>query len=1165
MMRRRINFRGGGGGCRSPVAWVPIVVAGAVIGTNAAFAGDDKVHFEISGQSVGSALLDFAQQAHVPVLFPSGMFTDIKANPLRGDYSIDNALEILLQGTRIEAGVNESGQLVVRMLPGGGDDSQQLEDERMATEKNINMPRKLLASAIAVVFAGSGVGAALAQEQEAGGSVEEISVTGTRIRSASGFETPTPVTSISSAELKNFEPGNTVSQQLSSLPQFFNNRTSQQTTDGSRFSPASNTYTFLNLRSLGGNRTLVLLDGHRLQPSDKQGTVNPDLLPTALMRNVDVVTGGASAAYGADAVGGVVNFILDREFEGLKFDIGAGQHESGVGKQWQVGVAGGKSFFNDRLNLIASFENLEIDQIPGDRNSVDNFRRIGWVRNPAWAPGAPLGTPQRLTLPDVVSTLSTPTGLISAPNTPLNRMQFTLNGTAIEPFIAGSVTSLPGQTGGTSSTAGGPEAVKAYDAFDNSPSASQVTTRSWFLGLQYDLTDRLVLIADARAGRAESINDFVRGGFELESPWNMLIAPDNAFLPQQVSQLMTEYNIRELNVSKLGSYVDRPEVGSNGVTENVLTQWQGSAGFEYDIPGIEWTLEGHFQKGESKRSPEGINVIRQDRLYMAMDAVRDPASGRIVCRVQTVNPTLAQLKAAVAGRNSAIPLDPTKPPGVPGNTKPLESPVGLDNSISGCVPVNIFGSGNMTQEALNYVTSYKGADGILEQEFAEILLTGDLFEVPAGTVSFAAGATWREQAFYDFPVTNSAIGLNGLVVTMADLGPPINAPALGIRGIPAGIQTGSPNLHLFSTVPNIAGDTGVKEWFGEVQLPLWEFQGGQRIDSNIAFRRSDYDRSGASDSWKVGVDAIVHDDWRLRLTRSRDVREPTFQELFDAQGGGSSVNDPRFNNASVQTNTVSGGDPNLAPEVGNTLTAGIVWQPQSIEMLSDLQVALDWYDIKIEDRVDTLTAQRILDECARSTLFCDRINRDPVTNQLVNVRQSYMNLSQAAVAGTDLEVSWQTEFSLIGDQANTFQLRWLGAFLRESSTTPFNGTPRDIAGGLGTPEYSQVFTATYGIGRYSFQLQNRYVDSTTLNVDWVEGRDVDINKVSSMNWWNARIGYVGEFNSGSSWSVNFNIQNILDKEPPVVPSFSTRGGTQNFHNSFDVFGRRYNLSANYNF
>ncbi|MDR2213777.1 MAG: TonB-dependent receptor plug domain-containing protein, partial [Pseudomonadales bacterium] len=315
--------------------------------------------------------------------------------------------------------------------------------------------KSLLAAAIASLFAGV-TETALAQNAS---NLEEITVTGSRIRNTSGFETPTPVTSISSSELQDFEPGNTVSQQLSSLPQFFNNRTSQETSDGSRFSPAGNTYTFLNLRSLGGNRTLVLLDGYRLQPSDKQGTVNPDLLPNSLMRSVDVVTGGASAAYGADAVGGVVNFILDREFEGLKLDVGAGQHESGVGKQWRVGVAAGKSFFDGRLNVIGSFDNLEIDQINGDRNSIGNFRRWGWVRNPDWSPGAPAGVPQRLTFPDVVSTLSSPTGLILQPGTPLNNMQFTLDGTGIVPFVYGSVASPPNQQGGTSSTTGGPEAA----------------------------------------------------------------------------------------------------------------------------------------------------------------------------------------------------------------------------------------------------------------------------------------------------------------------------------------------------------------------------------------------------------------------------------------------------------------------------------------------------------------------------------------------------------------------------------------------------------------------------------------------------------------------------------------------------------------------------------
>jgi outer membrane receptor protein involved in Fe transport len=1119
------------------------------------------ISFYIPQQSVQKALLELAQQAQLPILLPMNAFSDQRANEVSGEYSVPEALTRLLEGTSVRARLDQSGQLIVEKAVDNSNKNHLTGEDRMSENRT---RKSLLAAAIAGLVSGAAE-TALAQDAAPTQNLEEITVTGSRIRNTSGFETPTPVTSITTSELKSFEPGNTVSQQLSSLPQFFNNRTSQQTTDGSRFSPSSNTYTFLNLRSLGGNRTLVLLDGHRLQPSDKAGTVNPDLLPNALMRSVDVVTGGASAAYGADAVGGVVNFILDREFEGLKLDVGAGQHEGGEGKQWQVGVAAGKSFFDGRLNVIGSFDNLEIDQIRGDRNSIDSFHRWGWVRNPDWSPGAPDGVPQRLTFPDVVSTLSTPTGLISAAGTPLHRMQFALDGTSIVPFVNGSVTSLPGQQGGTNSTTGGPEAAIAYDTFDNSPSASAVVVRSSFLGLKYEFSDRLSVTLDGRAGRAESINNSVRGGFELESPWNMLIAPDNAFLPPQVRDLMLANNIKELNVSKLGSWVDRPEVGSNTVTENVLTQWQASTGFEYSIPGIEWTLEGHYQTGESKRSPEGINVIRQDRLYLAMDSVRDPATNQIVCRVQLYNPSVEQLREAVAGRNSGIPLDPTKPPGVPGNTKPLESPIGLDDTISDCVPLNPFGSGNMSQEALDYVTSYKGADGVVEQDFAELLLTGDLYELPAGPLSFAIGTTWREQSFYDFPVTNNGIGVDGKIVTTADLGPPINAPALGIRGIPPGIETGSPNLHLFSTVPNIAGDTSVTEWFGELQVPVWEFSGGQRIDANLAYRRSDYERSGASDSWKVGVESLLHEDWRLRLTRSRDVREPTFQELFDAQGGGSSVNDPFFNNSSIQTNTLSGGDPNLSPEIGNTLTVGIIWQPSFVDALDGLQVALDWYDIKIEDRVDTLTAQRILDECFASNLFCDRITRDPTTQQLVNVRQSYMNLSEAAVAGTDLEISWQREVNFFGNEAETIGIRWLGAFLSESSTTPFGGTPRDIAGQVGTPEYSHVLTANYAVGRYSFQLQNRFVDSSILNVDWVEGRDVDINEVSSMNWWNARLGYTGETSGGATWSVNLNVQNILNDEPPVIPNFSTRGGTQSFPGSYDLFGRRYNLSLNFNF
>src|SRR5690606_29523352 len=116
-----------------------------------------------------------------------------------------------------------------------------------------------------------------------------------------------------------------------------------------------------------------------------------------------------------------------------------------------------------------------------------------------------------------------------------------------------------------------------------------------------------------------------------------------------------------------------------------------------------------------------------------------------------------------------------------------------------------------------------------------------------------------------------------------------NAPSLGIRGIPPAFANGGANLHLFSTAPTIAGQTDVWEWFAETNVPLWESGNGQRIVTDFAFRRSDYDRSGEIDSWKVGTNLEVTEDLRFRLTRSRDVREPSFAELFDAQASGANV------------------------------------------------------------------------------------------------------------------------------------------------------------------------------------------------------------------------------------------------------------------------------------
>src|SRR5690606_12174498 len=189
--------------------------------------------------------------------------------------------------------------------------------------------------------------------------LEEIQITGSRIRATDGMVMPTPVTAMTTDELSSFQPGSTVAEQLDTLPQFFGNNTSQR---GGGVLSGAGGGSSPDMRDLGTNRALVLFDGSRAVPADKRGAVNVDTLPTALLRTVDVVTGGASAAYGADALGGVTNFVLDREFEGLKAEVGTGVTEVGDGFRWNTSIAGGTRI-GERTHVIGSLQAMHINQI----------------------------------------------------------------------------------------------------------------------------------------------------------------------------------------------------------------------------------------------------------------------------------------------------------------------------------------------------------------------------------------------------------------------------------------------------------------------------------------------------------------------------------------------------------------------------------------------------------------------------------------------------------------------------------------------------------------------------------------------------------------------------------------------------------------------------------
>ena len=194
------------------------------------------------------------------------------------------------------------------------------------------------------------------------------------------------------------------------------------------------------------------------------------------------------------------------------------------------------------------------------------------------------------------------------------------------------------------------------------------------------------------------------------------------------------------------------------------------------------------------------------------------------------------------------------------------------------------GTEGMSQSAWDYMHTPKTNDSYVGQDFAELLLQGEVYDCWGyGPVSFAAGLTYREQSFHD----------EAAQADVDTLGPPLNDAALGIRGIASAYGGGTPNLHHFSTIPFLSGKYDVTEWFGEVNVPFWESSDGDSsLGGNLAFRRSDYSSSGEQDSWKYGLEWQVMEDLKFRATKSRDVREASFSERFGVTTGGTNIDDP---------------------------------------------------------------------------------------------------------------------------------------------------------------------------------------------------------------------------------------------------------------------------------
>jgi outer membrane receptor protein involved in Fe transport len=427
---------------------------------------------------------------------------------------------------------------------------------------------------------------------------QEIVVTGTRIQRA-GFTEPTPVTTLGADQLKEAAPGNLADAVLQ-LPQLHATNGAAQSSGGS----AGGGQAFINLRSLGIQRTLVLLDGRRFVPSGSNGVagaVDISLFPSALVQRVDIVTGGASAAYGSDAVSGVVNFVLNKRFTGLEGEIQGGETKYGDDQDVKGSLAFGTAFADGRGHFLASAEGYRSDGISSI--SARSWAVQGWDR-------IPNGT--------------TPNSFIVTPNTRASNEAYT-----------GLITSGLAK-GTTFDQAGNPVAFNYGNAVSSQYMAGgdgvnpgslpslvgSLNRKVGFARLSWDLNDNWTAAIEGNYG--DVLNGYQSGPNSLAPA--LSIKPDNAFIPAAVKAVTGN---TPFSLGKYDRELGNLTVSNQSITKRGVLSLDGTIGT--------WHTGVYYEYGQTVQNVQNMNDLIQPNYVAATDAVVGP-SGNIVCRSSSSNP-----------------------------------------------------------------------------------------------------------------------------------------------------------------------------------------------------------------------------------------------------------------------------------------------------------------------------------------------------------------------------------------------------------------------------------------------------------------------------------------------------------------------------------------------
>ncbi|TNE39746.1 MAG: TonB-dependent receptor [Sphingomonadales bacterium] len=851
----------------------------------------------------------------------------------------------------------------------------------------------------------------------------------------------------------------------------------------------------VNLRNLGTNRTLTLIDGQRrVSSTGTSSEVDINMIPVGMIDRIEVVTGGAAAIYGADALAGAVNIVTRSKVDGLNITATKGISQRGDAAQFMTSISTGGRFADGRGSFAIGGTYSETDPLAvADRQSMEEGGVIYWA-NPA-------NTGPNDGIPDTILYKNFKALYVGFdPSYYLGGKNYVIqNGVPRE-----AVCETPLLTGGLLICDGvsSDGRVPAY----NEQIRGGVTSLALMGNLDYELTDTIKYGAYFSYGRNKYSGNVYQWHEDSRSVYfhgagGAVAYLDNPYLPDAVRQQMLDAGVTRINIDR--TYGNLPYRTEKNDRES-FTIGQNVGGKLTE--GLHW--KAFFQYGRVNLNADTYNTPYESHWLAARDVIADPETGQAVCRDEAAR-------------------------------------------AAGCLPLNIFGQNAPSQEALDYLMGDVHSRQVSTQRIYGANIGGNLLRLPYGDLAIALGVEHRKESLKTTP---DALARSG--ETSYTFGP--------------------------VTIDKWDVSSSVSELYGEVRVPiLAHLPYAERLEIGGAYRYSDYDTVGDTHTWKADASWSPFTGITFRGVRSRAVRVPNFSELYSSQNTSQLAGyiDPCQDSVYYLSETraancralgittplaysgtgpvyTSGGNPDLKPETSDSLTLGVVLQP---DFLPGFDLTVDYWNIDIKDIITSFSATTMLDLCVDlptiDNPFCKNIVRDTETHAPTSILGSLINAAHREARGIDIGANYRRRLG--GGQIN---LAFKGTYLIKdvTKTTPglATGDVVNDGGWQGYQRFRASLTTAYDIGKFGVVLNTRFMSASKYSVNTTSSEAYPDDKVPAKLYNDLGV----EFRITPDKKIGFGVQNLMDVGPvrlaqPISINYTT----------FDWVGRYFYVTTSLKF